>query len=49
MAPLRIIIVLSGEDEQKFRNEAKDQYLPLTAFAKQIILKYLAVQQPKEN
>jgi len=45
MAPLRIIVVLSGEDEQKFRDEAKAQCLPLTALAKQIILKYLAQQQ----
>jgi hypothetical protein len=49
MVPLRIIITLSGEHEQKFRDEAEAQCLPLTALAKQIILKYLTAQQTKEN
>lgn len=49
MAPLRVIVVLSGISEQQFRDEAKAQYLPLTALAKQIILKYLASQQAKGN
>ena len=48
MAPLRVIIVLSGEHEQKFRDEAKAQCLPLTALAKQIILKHLASKPPPE-
>jgi hypothetical protein len=45
----RITISLSGKAAEQFRELAKRECLPMTALAKQIILKYLTAQQAKEN
>ena len=45
----RITISLSGKAAEQFRELAKRECLPMTALAKQIVLKYLASQQSKDN
>jgi len=45
----RITMALSGKPAEQFRELAKRECLPMTALAKQIILKYLASQQAKGN
>ena len=49
MEQSRIIIVLTGKPNQQLRELAEKECLPMTTLAKQIVLKYLASQQPKDN
>lgn len=46
---IKLVITLSGVQAQQLRDIAERECLPMTTLAKQIVLKYLASQQSKDN